>query len=365
MNAELHSLLALLGFALAAVTPSRAAAAITADTATSVETERHTVRVRVFKVAGGDPLFARLVAELRAQGFEVAEEPEQLPASGDGAEAVEARVRDAVKGPGSADAALAVSSTPLVIRVWIANAATGRQLFREVQREQNTLPDTAIVALWAVELLRATGFAGDLRQPAAAPQPPVPPAPPKRPSTLAPPASPPEAETLTLHVGPAVLVSPGGLSPAYAIALGAHWQAGRVVGLETEWLLPLANQDLQRAQGGALVSMALGTLGAFVALGRREAGWSGQLGGGVAVARLSATGTDAERPFAARTDYAFAAGPYLRAGLVRRLTSRFGVRFDLSSGAALPRPVIAFGDAAIAHWGQPWVSARLAVEAAF
>jgi hypothetical protein len=162
-----------------------------------------------------------------------------------------------------------------------------------------------------------------------------------------------------------VLLSPGGLGPTYAIALGAHWQPSKHLGLETDWLVPMSSQALERAQGGALVSLTLGTLGGFVVLGPRDAGWSGQLGGGVAIAWLSATGTDAQQPFAARTDHAFAAGPYLRASLTHRLASRFCVRLDLLSGAAFPRPVIAFGDTAVAHWGQPWVAAQTTAEVAF
>ena len=374
MSSELFSLLARVGFALTAATSNPDAAPGASDTPAPVspsprvdptagESARHAIRVRVFNVAGGDPLFARLVAELRAQGFEVAGEPEQLQGAGDDPEVVSSQVREALARPGSAEAILALASTPLVVRIWIANAATGRQLFREVQRERNTVPDTAIVALWAVELLRATGFDADTRQPAAPPPPPVQVALPERPSAVAPAPAP--SETLTLHLGPALLVSPGGLAPTYPIALGAQWLAGKHVGLETEWLVPTSTQSLERAQGAALVSLTLGTLGGFVSLGPPDAGWSGQLGGGLAIAWLSASGTDAQQPFLGRTDHAFAVGPYLRASIARRLAPRLRLRLDLLSGAALPRPVIAFGDAAVAHWGQPWFAAPLSAEVAF
>ena len=375
MNAELFSLLARLGFALAAVTPSPDVAPSTPDAPAPIspapradpiaaEPERRVIHVRVFKVAGGNPLFARLVAELRAQGFEVTGEPEQLPGSSDDPEAVRAEVREALQRPGSAAAILALASTPLVVRIWIANAVTGRQLFREVQREQNTVPDTAIVALWAVELLRATGFAADTHQ-LAAPQPSLPAqvTPPRHAAAVAP--APAAAEKFTLHLGPAVLLSPGGLAASYPIAIGAHWQPSKHAGLETEWLVPTSTQALARAQGAALVSLTLGTVGGFVALGARDASWSGQLGGGLAIAWLSASGTDARQPLVARTDHALAAGPYLRASLAHRVAARFCLRLDLLSGAALPRPLIAFGDATVAHWGQPWVAAQLSAEVAF
>lgn len=378
MNTELFSLLARLGVAFAASTPSgdlaaststvpapAAAAPLPSADPTVGESERRAIRVRVFKVAGGSPLFARLVAELRAQGFEVTGEPDPLADSGDTPEAVGAEVRAALEQTGNAEAVLALASTPLVIRIWIANAVTGRQLFREVQREQNTLPDTAIVALWAVELLRATGFAADAQKPDPPPVQQVQPAPPKHPSAVAPPAAPSSSEKLTLHLGPALLLSPGGLPPTFSVALGAHWQPGKHFGLETEWLVPASSQALKRAEGAALVSLTLGTLGGFFAFGARDAGWSGQLGGGVAIAWLTASGTDAQQPLAARTDHALAAGPYLRTSLAHPVASRFCVRLDLLSGAALPRPVIAFGNAEVAHWGQPWALAQATAEVAF
>src|SRR5580765_5510099 len=99
-------------------------------------------RVALIRILGDERLQTRLEAELRAQHFEVIEvEPTSAP--------LPRELQDALGATG-AGAAIRVASSPEVIQVWVANAITGKKIFREVAPEDNARLDRAIVAMWAV-----------------------------------------------------------------------------------------------------------------------------------------------------------------------------------------------------------------------
>jgi hypothetical protein len=310
-------------------------AALAAETVPRAEVNR----VALLRIAGDERLHVRLAAELRVQHYDVVE--------------VEGGELDAALRATGAQAAMKVEASPELVRVWILNGPTGKQIFREVAPEERAPLDRAIVALWAVELLRASALA--LRPPVVA-------------ATPAPP--PPAPVGVALEVAPAVAVSPGGLGPSWHLMLGARWQVGPVCGLEAVVLAPTFPTKVASTGGSALISMGLLGVGAFAMAGSSQARWSAQAAVGAALLGVRATGDVSDAgasggTFLGRTDQTVSGGPYVRAGASLRAASWFRLRADALSGVMLPRPVVQFGDAQVASWGRPWIAAVVGAEATF
>jgi hypothetical protein len=302
-------------------------------------------RVALVRVAGDERLQTRLAAELRAQRFEVVELERASPAEADAPRLLADALRDA-----HADAAVLVEPTPAAVRVWIANGLTGKQIFREVALEEHAVPDRALVALWTVELLRASAI---VPRPAAA-------------VVAAPPPAPPLVEPagVALAVAPAATMSPGGLATSWHVALGARWQRWRRGGLEALALVPVLPTRVAREGGAASVSLGLLGVGAYVATGPRDARWSAEAALGAALLLARATG-DTTDVYQGSTETVASGGPYLRVGAALRMSAWFRARVDGVSGVVFPRPVVELDGARVAAWGRPWLALLVGAEATF
>lgn len=297
--------------------------------------------VALVRSEGDERLAVRLAAELRTQRFEVIDVPAAPPGT-----APPRELEDALRATG-AEAAMRVDVAPEVLRIWIANAVTGKQIVREVALEDHERLDRAIVALWAVELLRASAFAPRPAAVVAARAPSAPPPP-----------------TAALEVAPTVAVSPGGLGPSWHLMVGARWQVVSRGGVEVVFLVPTIPVRLEGAGGAAQISMGLAGAGVYVASGPPGARWSAQAAGGAALLVVRATG-EASADYRGSTDHAVSGGPYLRAGGALRTTGWLRLRADVLAGVMLPRPVVELAEGPVASWGRPWVAALLGAEAAF
>ncbi len=302
-------------------------------------------RVVLFPVEGDAQLSSRLTAELRAQGFQLTQL--ESPAASD--EFAELTI--AMRSTG-ADLALRLTVEPSVIRLWIANAATGKEVYREVPVAEGASVDSAIVSLWAVEALRASGLA------------PLPPSPP--PSPPAPPPSPPPPQhprSFSLLLAPGVLLSPGGMGASAQLTIAGRWLATRQLGLESFLVGPTFPLHLDRSSGSALAWRSLLALGPFLSSGSAETRTSLDLsvGGAVILTQVSGTGSDG---YVGQSDQLISGGPYARVGGTIPFSRRFRVRGDAASGIAFPRPVVYFEDEQVAAWGRPWFLLSLGIEVA-
>jgi hypothetical protein len=300
-------------------------------------------RVAVLPIVGDERLQVRLSAELRAQRFDAVG---VMVDEAEAAAAPERALAEALRAT-SADAAIRVAPAAEAIRVWIAHAGTGKRLFREVVPEEGTHLDRALVAMWAVELLRASAVAPRVEARAAPPSPPAP---------L-------EADT-ALSAAPAVLLSPGGFGPSWHLAVGARRRLAGRLGVELTLLAPLVPVRVSSTAGAALITMGVACVGGYVASGAPGARASAQAGAGLAVVGLRATG-DAADAFEGRTAQSASAGPYARAGGALRLSTHLRARLDALVGVVFPRPRVEFAETPVAHWGRPWTSFLLGVEAVF
>jgi hypothetical protein len=260
------------------------------------------------------------------------------------------------------DAFAAVQVVPAKggVEVWIADRVTGKTLLRELVVAPGAALDD-VVALQAVELLRASlaelGFskkpAGDVRSTPAV-------------TRSAPSLPPPRRETrkFWLQVGPALAISPGGLSASGHALIGFRWRAAKQVGADAWGLLPVLSASVSGPEGTADVSPLL--FGADVAIWflEPEADFQVSGAGGVALARLGIDG-HAVPPLASRAETSIAPVPFARVSLERRLGSRLGLELDGFVGVAAPRPVLRFNGREVADWGRPLVIGTICFDAAF
>jgi hypothetical protein len=305
-------------------------------------------RVALFPIEGDAALYARLTAELRAQGFEPIDVTLATRADGDPFPPLMEAMRIT-----HAERALRVESAPRAIRLWIANASTGKQLLREAPTEAERA-DAAIVSLWAVEALRASAVAPEPIAPAAVvAAPPVP--------TPLPPPS------LALALAPAALLSSGGVGPSAQVVVALRWAPRPRAGVELVMVLPTVPASLERPSGRTDVSIGILAAGPVLSLGGAETRWSANLSAGAALTLLRAAGSGGADHLG-RTEHVLGAGPFARAGVALRLSRSsplLRLRADGMVGATFPQPVIYFADERVADWGRPWLAGALGVEALF
>jgi len=235
------------------------------------------------------------------------------------------------------------------IDVWVADPKTGATLLREFVTGPGRSVDD-VVALQAVELLRAR--LGELQ---FTPKPPAsghsPPPPPPAVPSLPPP---PDLPRLWLELGPGIAASPGGLGVTAHAALGLRWRVAPHFGVDVWGSLPITRASVEEREGSADVAPWLFGADASAWLFPPRANW--QLAGavGIGAAHLAIEG-HAEPPFTSQTDSLTTALPFLRLSLERRLGARFALGLDSVVGLAIPRPAIRFSGREVAEWGRPVV----------
>jgi hypothetical protein len=310
-------------------------------------------RVVLFPVEDDAALHARLGAELRSQGFEPIDVG--APSAGGGQTLGGGQTFDPLWASirtTHAERALRIERAPGSIRLWIANAATGKQIYREAPSSPERA-DAAIVSLWAVEALRASGVAPEPLPPAAVATAPS-----------SPTTTPARARTLALQIAPAAAVSPGGIGPSAQLLVGVRWLETRRAGAELILVFPTAPAHLERAMGSATISIGLLAAGPVLSVGGVETRWSGQLGAGAALTLVRVSGVGAA-DYLGQTDHVVGGGPYARAGVALKLSRVLRLRGDGMVGAVFPRPVVYFAEQRVADWGRPWLAGAVGVEAIF
>jgi hypothetical protein len=291
------------------------------------------------------PIVARVRDELAVLGFDV-----RVEADADG--------RDlAALGRRHGAAAVArVSARPPEIDLWVDAAPAEPSL--QVLRDP---PDPALLALRAVELLRARLLPVPI---VAEPPPPPPPASPApvasatpAPSasqelSVAPAPAPRSRGPVALIAGPALLVSPGGVPPAFHLRLGAEWDPLPRFGVDAMLFVPVTAATVSAAEGSiSLRPLGLGG-GVHALLTDSLSDLTVALGLGLQAMALMYRG-EATGTFAAQSGTAWSASPYAAASAAYRFHPRFAVRFDLVTSLVRPEPVLRIAGREAASFGQP------------
>lgn len=290
----------------------------------------------------------RVQAELRTLGFDV----ELIRAEGEPTrEALEASARTA-----GAVAALRVRASRQGVEVWVMDRVTGKTVLREVVT--GGADDDAVVALGAVELLRASLL--EIESPAFVARE-VPPTPAVQ--KLVPQRPPPSEGSFSLVLAPALSVSPGDLGVVPQVDLWGRLRAATRFVMAARLTLPLVPVVVEGREGRATVTLASASIvGDFLFVG--ESPWRGHVGVGFGAAWAHMEGTAAQA-FIGRGDDVFVALSYVHGGLGYRLGRTVRLFGDLTAGMATPRPVVVFGNNTVAAWGQPVVTTALGVETSF
>lgn len=302
-----------------------------------------------------DAVAVRLGAELRELGFTVAivQAPEAAPSRA----LLEATARDR-----GAVAAFRIVRSRAGVEVWIFDRLTGKTVLREVIVGEDADPAAraAVVATRAVELLRASllelaiphQVLTDVEVPRAArallPRPA-----PRRPA---------RGLALTLTVGPALALSPGGVGPSLHALVEVGTRVSPRLRASVLVALPLLVDTLERDVGHADVT----PLVAGAALSLRLRAWTRavrpDLRAGLGVALLRLDGESARDDAVGQTDTTASLLPFLGAAARVALGRRLRLVAAVDVGAALPQPLIRFVGERVAFWGMPLVLASAGLE---
>ena len=298
-----------------------------------------------------------LRSELEAAGFEVV----LVPATAGAPDQLEAI---AVQSDSVAAISLAQPQGAVSASVWVTERITGKTLLRAVRPEKQSAEAPSIIALRAVELLRASLL--ELNEPHA-PRGEVL-APPSLRAWVAPtaqtpvpPASRPPAWGIA--VGPGLLASPGGLPVAIAPSLGLLWRPTPALTGEFRWEGPfLATVD--SPIGSASVSQEFLTFRARYEPLSSETRFSPWGALGLGGHHLAVHGS-AESPYVGGKESGYGLVALVGLGLRIRLRRDIYLSPEGNAVVAAARPVVRFADRSRASTGRPWMSATVSLEYAW
>lgn len=319
-------------------------------------------RVVILGPSLAHPIVTRVRDELAVLGFDV-----RVEVAADRSADLSAIARRS-----SAAAAARVGSTPQAIELWVDPGTAGAPATAETLREPT---DPALLALRAVELLRARL----LPVPQIEPLPDTPRSPPAPADAAAPVATPdagaaappapihdPPPPTkrvgpIALLVGPALLLSPGGVPAALHVRLGAEWDPLPRIGVEAMAFVPVTTSASSGPEGS--VDLRVLDLGGGVrgTLTDPLADLTVALGLGLSAMLLIFDG-HGTAPFVSQSGSRWAASPYVAAGAAYRFHPRLAVRLDIVGSLVRPEPVLRVAGRDVASFGQPAVFSSLALE---
>lgn len=185
-------------------------------------------------------------------------------------------------------------------------------------------------------------------------------APPERTAIPRPPAAP-GASRGEIHLGPAVLASPGGVPVAPALRLGGGLRVASPVEIDALAILPLTGATVSGTGGQIDLRVLAFGASASVYFLHPDSLLALHAGAGMGVAGLFYEG-HAEAPRMATSGSRWTALPYLQAGAGYRFTRLLGVRADVLFGIARPEPVLRVGGESVASFGTPLFLGSLALE---
>ena len=318
-------------------------------------------RIVILAPARDDRISLRLQAELRALRFEVPDV--EITPDPPARERLEEAARRS-----SAVAAVRIVPSSAGVEVWIVDRMTGKTVLRElVTDDTRGAAGVATIALRVVELLRASLMELDApRAPPGEVQPPPLIRELMAPSGATPSASqaealPSAAPAFAVELGPALLLSPGGLSPAGDLNAAVHFRPFDGLGASVVALIPLVPSSVSGPEG--VTTARIGLVGAAFrwAFASPGSAWAPSLGAGIALIWLHLDGAPAPGYAGTSADLVTFA-PFGRVGLGVAILPRLHVRADALGGLVNARPVVKFGDRTAAVWGTPFVAPTLGLE---
>lgn len=300
----------------------------------------------------------QLRSELTAAGFEV------VSVVG---EANSAEELEAIAARESSVAAIRLDKPAgnVSARLWVTERVTGKTLLRTVRPEAVSPDAPGIIALRAVELLRASLLELNESHP---PRGSVPATPAVRawvaPARTAQPSLPPPAAepAWAITAGPTLIVSPGGVPASLAPFLGFVWRPSKQWSSELRWDGPFVS-TAETAVGSANIDQQ------FLTWRTRFEPFSFKpvhpyVLAGIGGQHISVHGS-AKTPFRGRSSSAYSLLGLLGLGVGIPIVSQVRATVECSVGFAAARPVVHFSDSEPVSTGRPWVLMSAGVEYAW
>ncbi len=253
-------------------------------------------------------------------------------------------------------AAIAVYAQQEALTIWVVDRVTGKVVYRSTPMPADDGDRVRLVALRAVELLRASFR--ELEQDRSPPGQEVEPAPAAR--ALLRPATP----RFGFDVGPAIAGAPGGLGPTAHVMAGVRWFLRPRWSLALRGVVPTTPGRIDDEEGFARVTIGLVDVGAYVGLRPVTTRVQPEVGAAVGLAVLRMDGV-ARAPAQGNTDHVLTSSVRLQAGLAVAVHPRLRLRIDGSVGVLAPRPAVVFIDREVGTWGRPYGLGGLSVEVVF
>lgn len=305
-----------------------------------------------------DAVLPQLRSELGAGGFAVVLVPVAPPLSRDGLE-------EAARS-GGCFAAIGITGREPALDIWVTDRVTGKTVLRRIDAPAEAPRASALVALRAAELLRASLLELNVERPPngevrAEPEVRawVKPTAPFPAAERAP--APPRVPRFGAAIGVAAFVAPGGLPPAITPGAVVSWRATSAWLGELALFAPALGR-LDAFGGSAMVDQELGLVGA-----RRELAVGvvrPSVGLAVGAFRLGARGV-ASPPLRASSDQRWSFAAALGAGARADVAPRLAIVGDVRVIGLYPRPLIRFAGREVATTGRPLVVVALGGELAW
>jgi hypothetical protein len=258
-------------------------------------------------------------------------------------------------------AVIRASSDGSRLEVWAADAESGIYVTRGIDLVRSG-GSPRIIALRAVELLRAGLREIEARrQLARLPPPSLPPAPERPPVPMAPPPASPmpdvsrhsasSAARYVIGASAGAILSGGGVPKVFTVSPNLELWPLSDWGVVVRGFVPLETATVSNDKGRSSVSTYLGAIGVAFRLRPSQAKWQlqAEAGGGGAMLRVEGA---APRPgLVGTTDVATSPTAYASLALAYDVTPDIAITGGAMVGSLFPRVTIEFARQPVAHWG--------------
>ncbi len=307
-------------------------------------------RVAVVSKNIESPLVVRLSAELESLGLDpvpVERSPNPSPHTD----------LDEIAKQNNAAAAIRIVPSSRVVEVWVADRITGKTVIRKVAVEKDNKSSVSVVALRAVELLRASLLEIHDPHPSRGEVEPTP----QIVEIVPEPSSKPPPERLALEAGPVITAGNFASPPMMHLIIGGHLRIIDILGVTLFGLVPLIPLRIEKSEGDAVIRFGLLGIGPRLMFGKLKNRVLPSVGVGATALFVHVIG-EAKKGYKSNDDWVYGVAPYVRGGLSLRLTEVIRLRVDLLLGWAMPETVIQFDGREVATWGQVLLSGAIGIE---
>ncbi len=246
------------------------------------------------------------------------------------------------------------------LEVWVADLVTGKEVYRSVEVVAGSEPAASVVAVEAVELLRASLMElhsarppnGEVKPTPAITEFSEPPAPPP------PPSPPPRPKILFIDLSPTLSFPGTDSGPSMGLTASFHGRLAKRLRLGIRGLVPLVAASKTVPEGEIKIAPALVAAELLVALNKIDARVVPELGAGFGAAFFMVRGI-AGTGFTPGEFTLVSAFPYIKAGLSIWLTRILALHADVAIGWTTVANTVQVAQRNVVDLGRPWIIASV------